>query len=44
MFSYLCKRKLKYNLSLKTTIHLIKIDNRISKPTDYQQLCQRLVG
>lgn len=25
-------------------IHLIKIDNRTIKPTDFQQLCQRSVG
>ena len=24
--------------------HLIKIDNETSKPTDFQQLCQRSVG
>lgn len=24
--------------------NLIKIDNRTSKPTDFQQLCQRSVG
>jgi len=26
------------------TLGIIKIDDRISKPTDYQQLCQRSVG
>ena len=33
-----------FELWQESIIHLIKIDNRTIKPTDFQQLCQRSVG